>query len=60
MGTSVKYHHLNNIKTDLQDKKMTLLVTHHLLHRIKEQKIQRQLLFPCASLLFQIADLKLF
>lgn len=29
MRASVKYHHLNNIKAHLQDKKMTLLVIHH-------------------------------
>ncbi len=29
MRASIKYHHLNNIKADLQDKKMTPLVIHH-------------------------------
>lgn len=28
MRASVKYHHLNNIKAHLRDKKMTLLVIH--------------------------------
>lgn len=40
MRASIKYHHLNNIKVDLQDKKMTPLVIHHnphlQIHRIKE------------------------
>lgn len=29
MKASTKYHHLNNIKADLRDKKMTPLVIHH-------------------------------
>lgn len=29
MKASIKHHHLNNIKADLQDKKMTPLVIHH-------------------------------
>lgn len=28
MRASIKYHHLNNIKADLNDRKMTLLVIH--------------------------------
>lgn len=41
MRASIKYHHLNNIKADLQDKKMTLLVIHHkLILRYTELKNQ--------------------
>lgn len=29
MRANFKHHHLNNIKVDLQDKKMTLLVIHY-------------------------------
>lgn len=42
MRAGFKYHHLNNIKVDLQDKKMTLLgdslQTHLEIHRIKDEK----------------------
>lgn len=46
MRASIKYHHLNNIKADLRDKKMTLLgdspQTHLEIHRIKEQRGEKK------------------
>lgn len=64
MRASTKYHHLNNIKAHLQDKKMTALVIHHnLISKYAEFKEQskkerrRKLPLPCISLPFQLDSL---
>lgn len=52
MRASIKYHHLNNIKADLRDKKMTPLVIHHkLISRYTElwnrkKKAEENCLYP--------------
>lgn len=51
MRASIKYHHLNNIKADLRDKKMTSLVIHHkLISRYTElwngKKEEENCLYP--------------
>lgn len=51
MRASIKYHHLNNIKADLQDRKMSPLVSHHkLIWRYTElrnrKKIGEHCLYP--------------
>lgn len=46
MRASIKYHHLNNIKADLQDKKMTPLVIHHkLISRYTELRKEKKTAF---------------
>lgn len=58
MRASFKHHHLNNIKVDLQDKKMTLLVIHYKLIsrytelRTRKKRERRELLLPCFGLQF--------
>lgn len=43
MRASFKHHHLNNIKVDLQDKKMTLLVIHYkLISRYTELRMRKK------------------
>lgn len=43
MRASFKHHHLNNIKVDLQDKKMTLLVIHYkLISRYTELRTRKK------------------
>lgn len=43
MRASFKHHHLNNIKVDLQDKKMTLLVIHYkLISRYTELRTRKR------------------
>lgn len=54
MKASIKHHHLNNIKADLRDKKMTPLVIHHKLisrytelgDREKKKKGEENCLYP--------------
>lgn len=59
MKASIKYDHLNNIKADLQDKKMTPLVIHHkLISRYTElsnrKKGEENCLYPALVYHFNV------